>query len=339
MRRPLLTLLALTLILLPGLAAPVGAQPGGTVLVSGLNNPRGLSYGEDGTLYIAEAGTGGSQTAVGPFGNRVAVGGTGQITAVAPDGRVTVLVHGLPSMDSGDILGTQAVAVVGDRLWIVQGEGPVSLPFAQSLIGLDLATRRVVVFVDLYTPEAAQNPDGDIIASQPTDLAFSPDGAIYVANAGCNCVMRWSAGEGVSIALSWDIEDNPVPTSVALGPDGDLYVGFLTGFPFPEEGSRIERWRGGELVRTYAGLTAVVGLLVDDEGTIYAVEHGRFGDVGWDAGTGRVVRVDENGLTPLLEGLDRPYGIAKAPDGRLAVTVHAAGEPGTGQVIGFDAGM
>lgn len=318
--------------LLTVLAVPVLAQ-GGDVIADGLDNPRGLFYDEAGNLYIAEAGSGGADAAKGPFDSDVMVGGSGRITMVGADGPVA-MVQALSSMDGGNVYGTQDVAIRDGLVWIVQGEGAESVPFNMALIGLDAESLRVRHFVDLYTLEAEENPDGDIVASQPTALAFGPDGAIYVANAGCNCIMRWDDMAGASIFASWSIEDNPVPTAVAFGPGGDLYVGFLSGFPFAEGGARIERWTlDGELVTTYDGLTTVTGLTVTDDGTIYAVEHGRFGDTGWVPESGRVVMVAEDGLTPVAEGLTQPYGIAAAPDGSLAVSVNSSAGAGAGQVI------
>jgi hypothetical protein len=43
---------------------PVTASSG-TVVASGLNDPRGLAFDQDGALYIAEAGTGGTTSTVG----------------------------------------------------------------------------------------------------------------------------------------------------------------------------------------------------------------------------------------------------------------------------------
>jgi hypothetical protein len=138
---------------------------------------------------------------------------------------------------------------------------------------------------------------------------------------------------------TWDIDDNPVPTSLDFGPDGDLYVGFLSGFPFAAEGSRIERWSpNGELVETYEGLTLVTDVLVDDEGVIYAVEHAAgFGDRGFIPDSGRVVIVTPgSGITPVLEGLRTPYGLAQGPAGRLVVSVATADASGTGMVIAVE---
>lgn len=322
----------IVLLLLVALAIPVVAQ-GGDVIADGLDNPRGVFYDDAGNLYIAESGSGGADAAIGPFESEVTVGGSARVTMVGEDGPVA-MVQALASMDGGNVYGTQDVAIQDGLVWIVQGEGAESVPFNMALIGLDAETLRVRHFVDLYTLEAEENPDGDIVASQPTALAFGPDGGIYVANAGCNCIMRWDDMAGASIFASWSIEDNPVPTAVAFGPEGDLYVGFLSGFPFAEGGSRIEQWTlDGELVATYEGLTTVTGLTVSDDGAIYAVEYGRFGDTGWVPESGRVVMVTAEGLTPVAEGLTQPYGIAMAPDGSFAVSVNSSSGAGAGQVI------
>jgi sugar lactone lactonase YvrE len=138
------------------------------------------------------------------------------------------------------------------------------------------------------------------------------------------------------VFASWSVDDNPVPTTVAVGPDGSVYVGFLTGFPFPSEASRIEVYSPeGELAQTFEGLTMVTDLLLGDDGTLYAVQMAdSFGDQGFNPESGSVVAVSEDGIVPVVEGLNFPYGLALTPDGGLVVSLNAAfGEPGTGMVI------
>jgi hypothetical protein len=76
--------------------------PANAVLyASGLEGPRGLAFGPDGTLYVAEAGLGGSNSGtctqvippIGPYKG----GLTARISKVDTKGNVTTLTSGLPS--------------------------------------------------------------------------------------------------------------------------------------------------------------------------------------------------------------------------------------------------
>ena len=46
--------------LLLAMVGPAAAQTATSVVMSGLDNPRGLAFGPEGALYVAEAGRGGT---------------------------------------------------------------------------------------------------------------------------------------------------------------------------------------------------------------------------------------------------------------------------------------
>ncbi len=315
--------LALALLVL-ALAAPALAQDAAMdVVVDGLVNPRGIAFDSAGNLYVAEAGNGGPYVTQ----DETPYGASSQITMVSPDGERSVVVTGLLSYREGNSLGAHAIHVTDESIWVLLGEtSDFRIPFTHALVELDRETGRIKTFVDLLTPELTLDPDGNPNRqSNPVDLEVTADGTVLIANAGCNCLMAWTPEAGVQIAAAWPFEgDNPVPTSVETDAEGNIYVGFLTGFPFPEGGSRIEKWRDGELVETFSGLTAVTGMLVTDDGTIYASEFGVFAPgAGW--GPGRVVMVSSEGITPVLEGVMFPYGMAQNAAGEIFVVTGAIG--------------
>jgi hypothetical protein len=125
--------------------------------------------------------------------------------------------------------------------------------------------------------------------------------------------------------------DNPVPTSIEVADNGDLYIGFLGAGMAPGAG-KIEHWAGGELVETFSGLNTVTDILLDGD-TLYAVQLTVFTDQG--PGPGSVVTVAADGATPIAEGLPAPFGIAQSADGVLYITFGTiAFAPGmTGGVI------
>jgi glucose/arabinose dehydrogenase len=328
-------------------STPEPFVPETEIIAANLRSPRQLIYDSDGTLYIAEAGLGGdSQLEVDPE-TIVSAGLTSRISAVTAAGDYSVVVPGLPSIQTrpgnSGFRGAQAIAMTDDAYWVGIGESPAGLfglSLFRTVVEIDRETWRIGQMIDLASGATAiRQPDPDAISSDPVDLAVSDDGVLFIADAGCNCVWSWTPAVGLLPFATWDIDDNPVPTSLDFGPDGDLYVGFLSGFPFATEGSRIERWSpNGELVETYEGLTLVTDVLVDDEGVIYAVEHAAgFGDRGFIPDSGRVVIVTPgSGITPVLEGLRTPYGLAQGPAGRLVVSVATADASGTGMVIAVE---
>ena len=301
------------------LVLPVVAQDG----ASGLANPRQMSFDADGNLYVAEAGVGGDQMS----SDESAFGATSQISMISPDGEVSVVLSGFVSYGAGSSRGVSAVQATDTSLWVLLGEiANEAFPFGDALVEIDKETKNVVRYIDLAFVELEMDPDGNPNGEMnPTDFAVMDDGTVVIAAAGCNCLVSWADGAGVELVASWShADDNPVPTSVDVDANGDIYVGFLTGFPFPEGGARIERWSGGELAETFEGLTAVTDVLVTDDGVVYAVEHGFFAmGEGW--APGRVVMASADGVTPVLEDLTSPYGLAMSPDGTLFVNTGSTG--------------
>jgi hypothetical protein len=78
------------------LTARPSAQPAITVVMGGLDNPRGLAFGPEGALYVVEAGRGGTGPCMMLRGRLRCYGATGAITRLWRGAQERIAI-GLPS--------------------------------------------------------------------------------------------------------------------------------------------------------------------------------------------------------------------------------------------------
>src|SRR5882672_707038 len=122
----------------------LNAKPGGnvqgavTVFATGFNNPRGLKFGPDGDLYVAEGGKGGTDSTVGqctqvvfPVGPYTGSPVGGRISKVNAAGVRTTITDQLPSSNAneiigGDVEGVADVEFIGNTLYALLAGGGCS---------------------------------------------------------------------------------------------------------------------------------------------------------------------------------------------------------------------
>jgi hypothetical protein len=178
-----------------------------------LLNPRGITVADDGSVYVAEAGTGGTEPdfPTAPVGSPVASiapaspgasgspapvtthGETGQVTKIATDGTQSIFVGGLTSYNfMGEVVGPAGVVVGKDGTVYVSigGPGPGTSQLepagnADSVVKVD-STGTVTELANIGQYERENNPDPNAVDSNVGGMAMGTDGLLYVADSGGN---------------------------------------------------------------------------------------------------------------------------------------------------------
>jgi hypothetical protein len=205
MRKSPIVLLAITLAVFASSAPLSYAQSSRLIVASGLDNPLGLAFGPDGFLYVVEAGRGGTSTLclppVDPMAPTRCYGPSGAITRVVGLGNHQRVVTGLPSAagpTGREATGPADIAFGFGAAWITVGSGgdpAARADFEASGILFRRLTRIMFTgertnMLDLAGFEAANNPDGGLVDSNPP-----ADGALYVTN------MSTSVGTGEVVRI------------------------------------------------------------------------------------------------------------------------------------------
>lgn len=360
-----------------GAPPPMALPDGWSMVVGGLDSPRGLAVAADGTIYVAESGEGGTDPCIEhPELGHLCFGPTAGVSSVN-DGTATRVVDGLLSAitATGETFGASAVAVGADgtvwytlggpaagaaetRAQIAGGEGLGQL-YKLDADGTPTSVADFAAFESADNPDAAQ-PGNQLPDSNVNGLALLADGGALVVDAGGNDLLSVDGDGTISVAAVFPvvfqaappdptaspvpgaspamIPMDPVPTSVAIGPDGAYYVGQLTGFPFPNGGASVFKVVAGQDPTPYAtGFTNVMGVAFDADGALYVLEIAHDGLLAAPPGQlpmGGLWKVPAGGGTPELvaTGLPMPGGIAIGGDGTVYASICAVCPNGGGIV-------
>ena len=333
-------------------AAPTSAPPapteinlpapaGVTVVAENLLQPRGLTFGPDGSLYIAEAGI------APPPGQNSA--NTGRLTKIAPDGTRSVVLDQIANTGSefNGALGASATAFISDTLYLATAGPDGGRGNAKSGVYRINANGTTELISDLGAFNDANKPryiDSDYDRANPYDMV-ALNGKLYLADGNIQVINEVDpfAPIGQNTRRVADMSrGHPVLTGLVAGQDGNLYVTEFTHGPyteaFSENVAKIYRVTvDGQVTPIADGITMALGLAQAPDGTFYASQfvsdldpRGNF------TGPGSIVklRAGDSETTIVVPNLVYPTGVEVGPDGFLYFANYGVTIPWNGQQRG-----
>ena len=335
-----------------------------SVFATGLTNPRGLKFGPDSHLYVAEGGfpTGDVMGAPTGLGGNCSAGNGGpgeyfgsttgsRISRIDRHGHVETLVDNLPSSEaSGLASGVADIAFIDDTMYAILAgagcsHGVPSIPNGVIRVNPDRSWTLIANLSEFQQAHPVAHP------TDPINGDFEPDGTWYsmIAVRGDLYAVEPNHGELDRITRHGAItrvidisasQGHVVPTVVAQ--HGVFYVSNLGQFD-PDQLNTQSVFKitpSGNIRVVATGLSKVLGLAFDRRARLYVLETSfSTSDPGPVPGTGRLIRILPNGKQQIVIDstsglLVVPTGLTVGPDGALYISNFGYGAPaGMGQIL------
>jgi hypothetical protein len=304
-----------------------------TVVVEGLTSPRGLALDQDGNLLIAEPGG-------------------GRLLKVTPDYDVQSfttkrLPHSLSTGPEGAYrAGPSAISILDGEVYFIVGEFIGNQSARLYRITDEPGYEPVTPATDAFAPTENRfsNPY-DIVNAPEVDgwIVSDPGGNSLLAVDMDGNIHDYVVFENFSIA-DHEVPIEVVPTGIARGADGAVYVSSLTGFPYPRGEAVV--WRvedlntdgdamdEGEIVPYVTGLTTVTAITFGADGTLYIAEFSSDTKTVFEGGDftentaanpGRVLSWNGSELTVFANNVVSPTGLL-ATESTLYISEEYAGK-------------
>lgn len=322
-----------------------------SVYVSGLNNPRGLKFGPDGHLYVAEGGTGGTDSTIGkctqvvpPIGPYYGSATGARIVSIV-NGQITTVGDSLPSSQTAPapaplISGVSDVAFIGHDLYAVLAgagcsHGVASTPNGVVKVAADKSWSVIANLSDWQMNNPVAKPEEDDFEPDGTWYSMiSVDGNLYALEPNHGELVKITPGGDISRVVDISASfGHIVPTALTFH-DGNFYVGNLNTFPIKGNSSVYKITPGGEISEVATGFSTILGLVFDKSGSMYVLENTTGNDFP-TPGTGDIIQIDRWGSkVTLVTGLNLPTAMTFGPDDNLYVSNWGFGRPpGGGEIV------
>ncbi len=332
-----------------------------TVVASGLNEPRSLVWGPHHHLLVSEAGT--PDGVCDPTGLNC-YGLTGTIADVTSGTPVRIVTGLVSKLDEQEVVGPDGLTYADGKLYTLETGSPEGVPSflppdlkatltRQAGALLDVTGGHISVVadpgtVDYQWTQAHLSLAQDYPDANPYAVIAKPGGGFYLVDSAANTLDSIDRHGNVHVLAfipSTPAGTDAVPTCLAQGPDGAVYIGQITGHNNTNTAANVYRYSPwSHSLRVWqSGFSAINGCGFGANGDFYVTELDQTGFAPVTEPDGLVIQISHDGRRTALGAgkLIGPSGFLAGPDGSIYVANNSVIWPpylGPGNTGPFNAG-